>query len=162
MEGKTMAQAKKGDKVTINFTGKVADGSIIDTTYPDAEGHDCGDDECGHEHGPFELTLGEEDFYVPIEEALVGMAPGDKKTLTISPDDAFGDYDAENVFSVPRSDFPDDIEPAVGMGLEVAGENDEEYMVTVVGVTEESISLDTNHPLAGEELTYEFELVEIL
>lgn len=157
-----MAQAKKGDKVTINFTGKTSDGEIIDTTYPDAEGHNCGDDECGHEHGPFELLLGEGDFYVPIEEALIGMAPGERKTLTISPDDAFGDYDPESVFSVPRNDFPDDIVPAVGMGLEVAGEDGDEYMVTVVAVTDETVSLDTNHPLAGEELTYEFELVEIL
>lgn len=157
-----MAQAKKGDKVTINFTGKLEDGSIIDTTYPDAEGHECSGDECEHEHGPMELVLGEEDFFIPIEEALVGMAPGEKKTLTISPDDAFGDYDPENVFSVPRSEFPDDINPEVGQGLEVAGEDDIEYMVTVVEVTEEAVSLDTNHPLAGEDLTYEFELVEIL
>lgn len=157
-----MALAKQGDKVTINFTGKLADGSIIDTTYPDAEGHDCGDDECGHEYGPFELILGAEEFYVPIEEALIGMIPGEKKTLTITPDAAFGDYDPENVFSVPRSDFPEDIDPVVGMGLEVSGEEDEEYMVTVVEVSDETISLDTNHPLAGEELAYEFELVEIL
>ncbi len=157
-----MAQVKKGDKVTINFTGKLEDGSIIDTTYPDTEQHECSDDQCEHEHGPFELVVGEEDFYVPIEEALVGMHPGEKKTVTISPDDAFGDYDPENVFQVPRSDFPEDIDPVVGMGLEVSGENDEEYMVTVVEVTDEAISLDTNHPLAGEQLTYEFELVEIL
>jgi len=156
-----MAQAKKGDKVSINFTGKLEDGSIIDTTTP-AEGHECSDDQCGHEAGPLELVLGEESFYIPIEEALVGMQPGEKKTITISPDDAFGDYDPENVFSVARSEFPDDIEPEVGMGLEVTGEDDEMYMVTVVEVTDEQISLDTNHPLAGEELTYEFELVEIL
>lgn len=157
-----MAQAKTGDKVTINFTGKLEDGSIIDTTYPDTEGHDCGGDECEHEHGPMELTLGEEVFFVPIEEALVGMTPGEKKTLTISPDDAFGEYDPDNVFSVPRSEFPDEITPTVGQGLEVTGEDDEIFMVTVVEVTDEAISLDTNHPLAGEELTYEFELVEIL
>ncbi|NOY13133.1 MAG: peptidylprolyl isomerase [Deltaproteobacteria bacterium] len=157
-----MALAKQGDKVTINFTGKLADGSIIDTTYPDTEGHDCVDDECGHEYGPFGLILGAEEFYVPIEEALIGMIPGEKKTLTITPDAAFGEYDPENVFSVPRSDFPEDIDPIVGMGLEVSGEEDEEYMVTVVEVSDETISLDTNHPLAGEELTYEFELVEIL
>jgi len=157
-----MAQAKNGDKVTINFTGKTDDGSIIDTTYPDAEGHQCADDECGHEHGPFELTIGAEEFYVPIEKALIGMQPGEKKTVTICPDDAFGDYDPENVFQVPRSNFPEDIDPKVGMALEVTGEDDEDYMVTVVAVTDEAISLDTNHPLAGEELSYEFELVEIL
>lgn len=167
-----MAQAKKGDRVTINFTGKLADGSIMDSTYPDPEDqdcecdenaeHDCNDGECCQEPGPFELVIGEGDFYIPVEEALLGMQPGEKKTVTISPDDAFGDYDPENVFSVARSEFPDDIEPVVGMGLEVTGEDDELYMVTVVEVTDQQISLDTNHPLAGEELTYEFELVEIL
>lgn len=111
-----------------------------------------------------ELIIGDEEFYIPIEEALVGMAPGEKKTVTISPDDAFGDYDPENVFSVARSEFPDDLTPTVGMALEVDGDEDEDeaYMVTVVKVTDEEVSLDTNHPLAGEELSYEFELVEIL
>lgn len=157
-----MARAKTGDRVTINFTGKLADGSIIDTTYPEGEGHNCDDDGCEHEHGPMILTLGAEEFYIPIEEALVGMAPGEKKILTIDPEDAFGEYDPENVFSIARSEFPDDITPTLGQGLEVTGEDDETYMVTVVEITDESVSLDTNHPLAGEELTYEFELVEII
>jgi len=157
-----MAQVKKGDKVSINFIGKLEDGSIIDTTYPDAAGHDCGDDECGHEAGPMELVIGEEDFFIAIEEALIGMAPGESKTITISAEDAFGEYDPENVFSVPRNEFPEDLTPEVGMGLEVTGEDDEVYMVTVVEVTDEEISLDTNHPLAGEELTYQVELLEIL
>lgn len=167
-----MTQAKQGDKVTINFIGRLADGSIMDSTYPDPENtdcdcgedaeHDCSDGDCCQETGPFELTIGEGEFYIPVEDALIGMTPGDKKTVTISPDDAFGDYDPENVFSVARSEFPEDIQPTVGMGLEVTGEDDEIYMVTVVEVTDEQISLDTNHPLAGEELTYEFELVEIL
>ena len=157
-----MAQVKKADKVTINFIGKLADGSIIDSTYPDPEEDSCTDDECGHEHGPMELTIGEGHFYTPIEAALIGMRVGEKKTVTVTPDDAFGDYDPENVFSVPRGDFPDDISPVVGQGLEVTGEDDEIYMVTVVEVTDEEISLDTNHPLAGEDLIYEFELLEIL
>ena len=157
-----MAQAKTEDKVSINFIGKVADGSIIDSTYPDPEHDSCNDDQCGHEHGPFELTIGEGDFYTPVEEALVGMSVGDKKTVTVSPDDAFGDYDPENVFGVPRGEFPDDITPEVGQGMEVTGEDDEVYMVTVVEVTDEEVSLDTNHPLAGEELTYELELMAIL
>ena len=157
-----MAQAKEADKVTINFIGKLADGSIIDSTYPDPEEDSCSDDECGHEHGPMELTIGEGHFYTPIEAALIGMRVGEKKTVTVTPEDAFGDYDPENVFNVPRGDFPDDITPVVGQGLEVTGEDDEVYMVTVVEVTDEEISLDTNHPLAGEDLIYEFELLEIL
>ena len=157
-----MAAAKQADKVKINFIGKTADGTIIDSTYPDPEEEACNDDDCCHDHGPMELTLGEGDFYIPIEKALIGMRVDEKKTVTVTPDDAFGDYDPENVFSVQRSEFPDEITPVVGQGLEVTGDDDEVYMVTVVEVTDEEVSLDTNHPLAGEELSYEFELVEIL
>ena len=157
-----MIQAKETDKVTINFIGKLTDGAIIDSTYPDPEGEHCEGDNCCSDHGPFELIIGEGDFYTPVETALVGMQVGEKKTITINPDDAFGDYDPENVFTVQRSELPDEINPEVGMGLEVTGDDDDLYMVTIVKVTDEEVSLDSNHPLAGEELTYEFELVEIL
>jgi peptidylprolyl isomerase len=109
-----------------------------------------------------ELTIGEGDFYLPVEAALIGMQVGEKKSVVISPDDAFGDYNPENVFTIKRSEFADDITPEVGLGLEVTGEDDEIYMVTIIKVTDDEISLDTNHPLAGEELTYDIELVEIL
>ena len=157
-----MAQVKAADKVKINFTGTLSDGTIIDSTYPDPEADECSHDDCCHEHGPMELTIGEGDFYTPIETALIGMRVGEKKTVVISPDDAFGDYNAENVFSIKRSELPDEISPEVGLELEVTGDDDDLYMVTIVAVTDEEVSLDTNHPLAGEELTYEFELVEIL
>jgi len=157
-----MAQAKKADKVLINFIGKLADGTIIDSTYADHEGDACADDDCCGEHGPMELCIGEGEMYAPLEEALSGMKAGDKKTVTISVEDAFGEYDPENVFSIQRSELPDDIIPEVGMTLEVTGDDDDIYMVTMIEVTDEEVSLDTNHPLAGEELTYEFELVEIL
>ena len=153
-----MIQAKDADKVTINFIGKLEDGTLIDTTYEDP----CDDDECGHEHGPMELTIGEGDFYIPIEEALVGMSVGEKKSVVVSPDDAFGDYDSENIFSIKRDEFADDITPEIGLELEVTGDDDELYLVTIVEITDDEICFDTNHPLAGEELTYEIELVEIL
>lgn len=166
-----MTRAKSGDKVTINFIGKLADGTIIDSTYPDSEDscecesgdHTCNDGSCCQEPGPFELIIGAEDFYLPIEEALIGMIPGEKKTLTITPNDAYGDYDPENVFRVPRSEFPEDeITPEVGLELEVNGDNEEIFMATIVAVNDEEITIDSNHPLAGEELIYEFELVEII
>ena len=157
-----MIQVKEADKVTINFVGKLEDGTVIDTTFADPDEDSCNDDECCHEHGPMELTVGDGDFYLPVEAALIGMQVGEKKSVVISPDDAFGDYNPENVFTIKRSEFADDITPEVGLGLEVTGEDDELYMVTIVKVTDAEISLDTNHPLAGEELTYEVELVEIL
>ncbi len=157
-----MTQAKKADRVTINFIGKLADGFIIDSTYPDPEKEAYQDDDCCSDHGPFELTIGEGNFYMPVETALVGMQVGEIKTITINPDDAFGDYDPESVFTVQRSELPDEITPEVGLALEVTGDDDDLYMVTIVKVTDEEVSIDSNHPLAGEELTYEFELVEIL
>ena len=157
-----MTQAKEASKVTINFTGKLTDGTIIESNSVDPEDDSCNDSECGHDHGPMEITIGDGDFYAPLESALVGMSVGEKKSVTITPDDAFGDYDPENVFTVTRSELPEEISPEVGMGLEVTGEDDDVYMVTVVKVTDEEVTLDCNHPLAGEELIYDIELVEIL
>jgi len=157
-----MAQVKEADRVAINFNGKLADGTLIDSTYPGPEEDACGDDDCCHEHGPMELTIGEGEIYSPIETALIGMRVGEKKTVVIPSDEAFGEYDAENVFSIKRSELPEDITPEVGLTLEVSGDDEEYYMVTMIEVTDEEVSLDTNHPLAGKALTYDFELVEIL
>ncbi len=157
-----MAQVKESDKILLNFIGKLTDGTIIDSTNADPEEDSCNDDDCCHDHGPLELTLGEGEFYAPIEAALIGMRVGEKKTVVISSDEAFGQHDQENVFSILRSELADDITPEVGLTLEVTGEDDDIYMVTIIEISDEEISLDANHPLAGEELTYEFELVEIL
>jgi peptidylprolyl isomerase len=167
-----MATAKKGDKVRINYTGTLEDGSVFDTTIKESgccEDDDCGcddegceDDGCGCESGPMELTIGEEDFFSQVEEALIGMAPGEKKTVTIPAEDAFGEYDEEEVFSISREQLTGDIVPEVGMELELTGDDDEPVEVTVVEVTEETLTVDANHPLAGEDITYEIELLEIL
>ncbi|MCP3176693.1 MAG: peptidylprolyl isomerase [Desulfuromonadales bacterium] len=164
-----MAQAKKGDRVRIDFTGTLEDGTIFDSTLDSGDcesGHcdtdDCGDEGCGCETGPMELVIGEGEFFEQIEEALIGMAPGEKKTLTIPSDDAFGDYDESKVFAVPREQIPDDLQPEVGEELVLTDEEDEAIGVTVVEVADDSITFDANHPLAGEDLTYEFTLVEIL
>jgi peptidylprolyl isomerase len=161
-----MALAKEGDKVTINFIGRLEDGTVIDTTYESDHHHDqdcgCDDEGCGCEPGPMELVIGEEEFFPQVEQALIGMAPGDKKTVKIPAEDAFGEYDQEKVFSIGRDQVPADIKPEVGQELEFTGDDDEVLEVTVVDVTDEGILLDANHPLAGEDLTYEIELVAIL
>jgi peptidylprolyl isomerase len=108
------------------------------------------------------LTIGAGDFFPQVEEALIGMSPGEKKTVVIPVDDAFGEYDEERVFTVSRKDLPDDLNPEVGDQLGLADENDETIGVTVMDVTDDSITFDANHPLAGEDLTFELELIEIL
>ena len=170
-----MALAKSGDKVKIDYTGKLEDGTVFDSTFEDDCdsdecdsddcGDECGDDECGcggHESGPMELTIGEGELFSQVDEALIGMAPGDKKSVVIPAADGFGEYDKDKVFTVPRSDLPDDLQPEVGDELVLTNEDDEDLGVQVVEITEDSVTFDSNHPLAGEELTFEITLLEIL
>ncbi len=166
-----MALAKKGDRVRIDYNGTLADGTVFDSTLEsdecgsdecDTDEHDSGDCGCGCVAGPRELTIGAVELFPQIDEALVGMAPGDKKTVGITVEDAFGEYDEEKVFTVPRSDLPEGLTPEVGDEFVLTNEEDEELGVLVVGVTDHEVTFDANHPLAGEELTYEIELVEIL
>ncbi len=166
-------QAKPGDRVKINFNGTLEDGTLFDTTYEKDECIDddcrcdddgCDDDDCGcgSEGGPMELEVGAEEFFPQIEEALIGMSPGDKKTLTILAADAFGAYDVEMISTVPRSQFPAEITPMIGDDLELVNDDDESMIVTVIELDDVEVTLDANHPLAGEDLTFEVELVEVL
>ncbi len=161
-----MATAKKGDRVRINYTGKLEDGTVFDSTVEDSgcesgdhEAEECG---CGCGGGPEELTIGDCEFFPQIDETLVGMAPGEKRTVIIKAEDAFGEYDEDRVFTVPRTELPEDLSPQVGDELVLTDEDDEDLEVMVVEVTDESITFDANHPLAGEDLYYEIELTEIL
>jgi peptidylprolyl isomerase len=167
-----MAQAEKGNTVTINFTGKLEDGTVFDSTFETPEcdadvelcDEGCEDDECGcggHEAGPMTFVLGEEILFPQIDAAIVGMAPGEKKTVKIAAADAFGEFDKEKVFTVPRSDLPEDLIPEVGDELSLSNEDDEEIDVVVLETTDDQVTFDANHPLAGEDVTFEIELVSI-
>lgn len=165
-----MAQAKQGDKVKINYIGTLEDGTVFDSTLEDECDHDacetddCGDDDCGCgcESGPMDLIVGTGELFPQIDEALVGMTPGEKKMVVVPAVDAFGEYDKEKVFTVPRVDLPDDLQPTVGDELVLSNEDDEELGVVVVEADAESVTFDANHPLAGENLSFEVELLEIL
>ena len=102
-----------------------------------------------------------ENFFPQVEEALIGMAVGDKKTITIKTVDAFGEYDAEQVSAVPRDQFPEDIDPQVGDTFELVNDDGDGMVVMVIEVDGKEITLDANHPLAGEDLIFELEMVEI-
>jgi peptidylprolyl isomerase len=156
-----MKQVKPGDRVRFNYNGILDDGTVFDTTYDtDAcEDEGCG---CGGGGGPMELEIGSDHFFPQIEAALVGMSPGDRKTLTIVADDAFGAYDEALISVVPRGQFPADISPEVGDDFELVNDDGESMMVTVIEVDHAEVTLDANHPLAGEDLVFELELVEIL
>jgi peptidylprolyl isomerase len=170
-----MAQAEKGNTVTINFTGTLEDGTVFDSTFEDAECNEdgCCDDSCddgcddegcecgGHESGPMTFVLGEEILFPQIDAAIVGMSPGEKKSVKIAAADAFGEFDKEKIFTVPRSDLPEDLIPEVGDELSLSNEDDEELEVVVLETTEDQVTFDANHPLAGEDVTFEIELVSI-
>jgi peptidylprolyl isomerase len=152
-----MKKAKHGDRVRVNYTGRLTDGSIVDSSEDC-----CEDDSCAHEAGPLEFTIGEEEVIPGLEQALVGMRPGEKKTIDIPCDMAYGPRDEELVMIVPRSDLPEELSAEVGDVLEVTDDEEGDFAVTVTAVAGDSVTLDANHPLAGEDLVFELELVEIL
>jgi len=159
-ERREVLQAKHGDRGRGDDTGTREDGTVFDSTH---EHEECGSEECGCEGGgPRELTIGAGEFLAPLEDALVGMAVGETKKVIIPADDAFGEYDLEKVFTIPRSDLPEDLKPEVDDEIVLVNEEEEELAVMVVEVNDDEITFDSNHPLAGEDVTFELELVEIL
>jgi len=162
-----MAHAKHGDKVIFHYNATLEDGDVFDSTYEEVcEEEDCGceEDDCGceEESGPMEITIGAKEFFPEVEQALIGMAVGEKKSVVVPAADAFGEYDPEKVFTAKRTEIPEDLQPEVGDSFTLANDDEEEIDVTVVEVSEDSVTFDSNHPLAGEDLTFEIELVEIL
>jgi peptidylprolyl isomerase len=141
-----MAQAKDGDKVTVHYTGKLSDGTVFDST----EGEE-----------PLVFTLGELDFIDGFVDGILGMSVGEKKTVTLSPEQAYGDRSEEMVMDLPREGFPPDLDIEIGFELEVTDENDESMLVTVVNIDDQNVTLDGNPPLAGKTLTFDLELLKI-
>lgn len=136
--------ATKGQCVKVNYRGTLDDGTEFDSSYGRA---------------PLEFTLGEGQVIPGFEEAVGSMDPGERKTITIQPEDAYGEHHDEAVQSVPRQIFTD--EPEAGAIVTLVAPDGSEVMATIVEVGDEEVVLDFNHPLAGEALTFELELVEV-
>ncbi|MRU16661.1 peptidylprolyl isomerase [Roseovarius sp. A21] len=141
-----MTQVKSGDTVRIHYTGTLADGQTFDSS----EGRD-----------PLEFTVGSGQIIPGLDAAIPGMTVGDKKTVEVPADDAYGQPDPNAQQAVPRAEIPDDIPLDLGTQLQVQTPQGQVMPVTVVDVTEEQVTLDANHPLAGKDLTFNIELVEI-
>ena len=141
-----MADAKDGDRVDVHYVGTLADGSEFDSSR-------------GGE--PLTFVIGEGMLIGAFESAIVGMTPGDNKTITIGAGDAYGDHEPSLVHEVARAQIPDEIELALGTRLQAQNEQGEAIVMSVTGLTDTSVTLDANHPLAGEELTFALELVKI-
>lgn len=141
-----MSQAKSGDTVKIHYTGTLDDGTQFDSSA----GRD-----------PLEFTVGSGQVIPGFDQAVEGMAVGDKKDVHIKAEDAYGPRHDQMIQEVPRSALPDDMEPEVGMGLQARRPDGAMLDLTVTAVGEESITVDGNHPLAGKALNFALELVEI-
>lgn len=141
-----MEQAKTGDTVRVHYTGRLEDGNVFDSSQ-------------GRE--PLEFTLGSGQVIPGFEEAVTGMAPGDERTVTIPSDQAYGPRRDEMMVQVGRDQFPDNVEPEVGQQLQVS-QGGQVAVVTVAGVSDQGVTLDANHPLAGKDLIFDLQLVEIV
>ncbi len=142
-----MSEAKTGDTVRIHYTGTLADGSTFDSSA----GRD-----------PLEFKLGSGQVIPGFDKAVTGMTVGQEHTVEIAASDAYGAHDPNGKQSFPRDKVPDDIPLEIGTQLQLSGPQGQPIMVTVAEVTDEVVILDANHPLAGKDLTFKIELVEIV
>jgi len=141
-----MAEVKAGDTVTIHYTGKLDDGTTFDSSQ-------------GREPLSFEVGAGQ---IIPgLEAALPGMSEGETKSVAVPPEDAYGPVNPDAKQAVPRAEIPDHIPLDVGTQLQVQTPQGQTMPVTVADVSEDTVVLDANHPLAGENLNFEIELVKI-
>lgn len=141
-----MTQAKTGDTVRIHYTGTLSDGSTFDSS----EGRE-----------PLEFTVGSGQIIPGLDAALPGMEVGERKTVEVPADEAYGQPDPDARQAVPRADVPADIPLDIGTRLQVQTPQGQAMPVTVAEVTESEVILDANHPLAGRDLTFAIELVSV-
>jgi FKBP-type peptidyl-prolyl cis-trans isomerase 2 len=139
--------AKKGDTVKVHYQGKLKDGTVFDDSNTRKE--------------PLIFTIGQSDIIAGFDTAVEGMDPGQEKTVNIPADQAYGPHRKEMVVTVNRKELPPDLKPVVGQQLSVSQDEKQYAVVTVTGVSEDSVTLDANHPLAGQDLTFGIKLVEI-
>ena len=141
-----MAQAKQGDLVKVRYTGMLDDGSTFDSSD-------------GRE--PLQFVIGEGMLIPAFEEAIVGMLPGDSRSVHIPADEAYGPFMDELILEVDKNQIPPYLNPEEGMQLQITQDDGSSTVVKVVKLTDEKVFLDANHPLAGRDLNFSIELVDI-
>ncbi|BCR06225.1 peptidyl-prolyl cis-trans isomerase [Desulfuromonas versatilis] len=142
-----MAQLKNGDTAKVHYTGTLADGTVFDSS---------------RERDPLEFTVGGGQLIKGFDQGVVGMTVGETRTVNIPAEQAYGPHREEIVIAVERSQLPPGLTPEVGMQLQAQGGDGQPVMVTVTAVDEQKVTIDANHPLAGKDLSFEIELVEIV
>jgi FKBP-type peptidyl-prolyl cis-trans isomerase 2 len=141
-----MTEIKSGDTVRIHYTGTLSDGSVFDRS----EGRD-----------PLEFKVGAGMVITGLDKALPGMVVGAQKKVVIAPDEAYGHIDPAARQELPRAQIPDDIPVEVGLKLQLQSPEGHVIPVSIVAVSEDTVTLDANHALAGKELTFDFEIVSV-
>lgn len=142
-----MAQVKSGDKIKVHYHGKLTTGETFDSS----EGRE-----------PLEFEVGSGMVIPGFDSGVTGMTVGEKKTITIPVDEAYGPANPSMVIDMPKDRFPADMELAVGMPLVMSDHQGQQFQVVVKEIKEDTVNLDANHPLAGQDLIFDLELVEIV
>lgn len=142
-----MQKVKNGDVVRVHYTGKLTNGEQFDSST-------------GRE--PLEFTVGAGQMIKGFDDAMPGMELGEKKTINIQPEEAYGERSEEAVIEFPKSNVPDDMQLEAGMQLSLRNQEGQPFPVTITEVKDDVIILDANHELAGKELVFDIELVEII
>jgi peptidylprolyl isomerase len=140
-----MQQAKPGDTVRVHYTGTLRNGAVFDSSR-DGE--------------PLEFVVGKGQVMSGVNDAVTGMGVGEERKVTVPAEDAYGPHRDDLTLKVGREQFPPEIEPAVGQQLQM-NRSGQVFRVTVQDVADDAVVLDANHPLAGEDLTFKLDLVEI-
>ena len=142
-----MSKAQLGDTVKVMYIGSLDDGTVFDQSKEDA---------------PIQFTLGQQQLIPGFELAVIDMEIGETKKVTIPAQEAYGEHQEESVVEVTRSRLPDNLEPQIGQRLEVQDKDGNPLIVTISNLTDSTVTLDANHPLAGKDLTFEITLTEIV
>ncbi len=142
-----MQQVKSGDKIKVHYHGRLTNGE----TFDKSEGRE-----------PLEFEVGSGMVIKGFDDGVTGMVPGDKKTVNITFYEAYGPKNPEMIIDMPKEQFPKDMEIEVGMPLAMTDGEGNQHQVVVTEIKDEVIILDANHPLAGEDLIFDLELVEIV
>ena len=141
-----MSKAKANDTVKVHYTGTLLTGEVFDSSV---------------ERDPLQFTVGAGQMIAGFDQAVDGMAVNEKKKVTIPCAEAYGERNDQLIQEVPKTELPEDMKPEEGQTLVATGPDGQQTHVLVTSVTEETIAIDANHPLAGQDLVFEIELVEI-
>ncbi len=140
-------KVKKGDTIMLHYSGRFKDGKVFDSSK---------------KRNPIPVNVGAGEIIQGLEKAVLDMEPGEKRTVTVKPEEGYGHYSEDLLIEMPEEKIPENISPQEGMQLQLINEGGQKIPVVVKEVLDDAIKLDANHPLAGKTLVFDLELVEIV